>query len=147
MKNNELFLEIKNKIITKNVKNPGLNDTKLAIYNYNTYKEILSKKIEDIEIEEINDNDISNLNDKLEYFFKEYPTYDDEFDEFIKYICLYLHFIAKKPFHPAEVKNNSYCCNLKEKYKNDKNSLCVDCIATSGYVTDFYNYFIEKPKI
>ena len=144
MKSNELFLEIKTKILNKNIKKPRPHDIELAFYNYTNYQEILNKEVEDIEIKEINNNEISDLKEKLDYYFKEYPTYDDEFDEFIKYICLYLHFISKKPFHPAKAINNSYYCNLKEKYEYDKNSLCVDCIAKKTNTMNHFNYFIKN---
>ncbi|MCC7554114.1 MAG: DUF2115 family protein [Methanobacteriaceae archaeon] len=146
MKSDELFLEIKNKISNKEIKKNEKFErnnykSKIASFNYNLYNEILNREIKDISIEEIDNKLLIDLKYSLDYFFNKYPTNNPEFDEFVKYICIYLLFIEKKPFHPVGLeiknkilifkKNSKYYCGLKEKYKEDENSLCKFCVSLS----------------
>ena len=137
MKSNELLEEIKNNLSEIKVKTPDKENLdeinyKISNYNYITYNEIFNKNLE--KIENIDETKLDDLKNKIEDYFKKYPIKDKKFIVFTKYICVYLSFISKKPFHPEGLKfsdnssvfkkNNKYICSLK-----DKNSLCKYCVA------------------
>jgi uncharacterized protein (UPF0305 family) len=144
MKSKELFKEIKNKLANLKIRKPSKLDkndfiSQLSFYNYNLYTEISNKNIEDIEVKEINEIKLDDLKFRIDFYFKKYPTYDNDFEDYVKYITIYLCFFKKKPFHPPGMKTNNkiailefndkYYCNLKKQYENDENSLCKLCIS------------------
>ena len=82
----------------------------------------------------------SDFKKRIDYNLKKWDVNQKDFIEFIKYISLYLFFIAKKPLHPvgtpfeSDIKgvfeeNGVYYCNSKKRYIKEDNSLCLYCVA------------------
>ncbi|WP_409200220.1 DUF2115 family protein [Methanobrevibacter sp. DSM 116169] len=144
MKSNDLFIEIQSKIKNSKVKKPlkydnnNLNGS-ISNFNYDNYLKIKNTSIDEIKIEKIDDNKINDLKNGIDSFFKNYPVDNKDFEDFTKYISLYLTFILKKPLHPLNLKikdevfifekNNKYYCKFKKQYLEDENSVCKYCIA------------------
>ncbi|MDL2246142.1 DUF2115 domain-containing protein [Methanobrevibacter sp. OttesenSCG-928-K11] len=134
MKAKELFIELKVEMSKIKV---SKNTT--SKFNYDNYYEISTSKITEIPNENIDKNILNDLKYRLDYYFKEYPVYDEDFENLIKNNTIYLGLIKKEPFHQQNVKmdgeittfkeNDNYYCRLKKKHIKDKNSLCEYCIA------------------
>ena len=102
IKENMLNYNINN--IKENLKKEDINpiSKQVSIFNLENYEEILSKTIDEEEDFEISDNEINEMKNEIDLFFKGCsPESDDSFKKFIESICIYLSLIAKKPLHPV----------------------------------------------
>lgn len=112
----------------------------MATFNSNNYDEILSKNISKENDFNINDSELKILKEKIDYYFSIYSPNNKIFNEFIKYITIYLKFIVEKPFHPVGMrfsngnyvfkKKDKYYCTGKSKFIKETNSLCKDCVCS-----------------
>ena len=102
IKENMLNYNINN--IKENLKKEDINpiSKQVSIFNLENYEEILSKTIDEEEDFEISDNEINEMKNEIDLFFKGCsPESEDSFKKFIESICIYLSLIAKKPLHPV----------------------------------------------
>ena len=143
MKSSELFQEIKENLLKypphEPKKSDNYKDNLISDYDFNIYNEIIEKEILEID-EKINDDKIDDFKKRIDYNLKKWDVNQKDFIEFIKYISLYLFFIAKKPLHPvgtpfeSDIKgvfeeNGVYYCNSKKRYIKEDNSHCLYCVA------------------
>ncbi len=110
----------------------------MSKYNHDNYFEIMNSSIVGLD-DEVSEVELRDLMDRIDNYFSLYASDDVEFREFIKYISIYLTFIAKKPLHPPGIhfsngttvykKDNNYYCTGKRLFIKDEQSLCKYCIA------------------
>lgn len=146
MKSRELFLSIKqnirqfkSKVITKTSLDHDSINYIMSMYNLENYNNIINSSELDYDDLDINDNDLKDFCDSIDYYFSLFDNIDIEFKQFIKLISLYLVFIANKPLHPPGIefsngarvyeKGGNYYCTGKRLFIDDKQSLCKYCIA------------------
>lgn len=148
MKSSELFLKIKQDIEhyksrvndnNKNIsENPDSIDYIMSKYNQDNFNEIMNLSLDELGDYEIDEKELNDFQNRIDYFFSLYAPDDEDFKEFIKAISLYLTFIAKKPLHPpgTEFSNgkrvyknqNMHYCTVKSEFIKDKLSLCKYCV-------------------
>ncbi len=122
---------LKNKAIDERYNDPIIRE--LARYNSEIYDEIYN--IELSEDFKINDSKIQKLKNDIDLYFSKYNFHDEENQNLIKYISLYLVFIALKPLHPygyskkfnVFLKNNVFYCKGRTNFIKEENSLCKYC--------------------
>jgi len=110
----------------------------MSKYNLETFNEIINSSYPELD-NEINEDELKDLENRIDNYFSLYAPDDEEFREFIKIISLYLIFIAKKPLHPLGIKfsngttlykkDDIFYCTGKEVFIKDELSLCKCCIA------------------
>lgn len=110
----------------------------MSKYNLKTFNEIIYSSYEELH-DEVNEDELKDLENRINNYFSLYSPYDEEFREFIKIISLYLIFIAKKPLHPSGIKfsngttiykkDDIFYCTGKKDFIKDELSLCKYCIA------------------
>lgn len=143
MKSTELFLNLQE--IAINLKGKIKKPLKygddfsvlLSNFNYEKFNKLIDSDVSNIAVCEIDDNLLDKLNESVDFFFKDYS--DKDFISFYKILMFYLRFIEEIPFHPLGTPfennktvfkyDNRYCCSAKEKYYNDKLSMCKICLA------------------
>jgi len=148
MKNSELFWNIKKNmeryrfIVNRTSECLNKNDSSaqcaMSRYNLENFDEILNSNPEELD-DEVDEKELKDLEERIDYYFSLHASDDEEFKEFIKMISEYLIFIAKKPLHPPGIefsdgntvykKGDSYHCTGKRVYIKEKNSICKHCIA------------------
>ena len=111
MKASQLLEELKENMksydidhIKENLKKEDINpiSKQVSIFNLKNYDEILSKTIDDEDDFDIPDNEINDVKNEIDLFFKGCsPESEESFRKFIASICIYLSLIAKKPLHPV----------------------------------------------
>lgn len=142
MKTSELLLKLKKNMekyrpkMQDNRKSDSINQI-MSKYNLENFNEIMNLSPEEYD-EEIDEEKLKDLQDRIDHYFSLYAPDDDDFKEFIKAISIYLTFIAKKPLHPLGIifsngkhvykKDNVYYCTGKSIFIKDKLSLCKYCI-------------------
>lgn len=109
-------------------------------YFIETFNEIKKKSVDEIQDEDIDDEKLNKMLERIEKFRKYYTPDEDKFINLSKIICPYLAFIAKKPLHPTYLtfpgnvkiikKGNTYYCPVKNKQLNEY-SLCEFCVCRS----------------
>ena len=109
-------------------------------YLIETFNEIKKKRADEIEDEEIDEEKLNEMLNRIERFRKYYTPDEDRFINLSKILCPYLAFIAKKPLHPEYLtfpgnvkivkKYGNYYCPVKNKQLNEY-SLCEFCVAKS----------------
>ncbi|NPA61998.1 MAG: DUF2115 domain-containing protein [Methanococci archaeon] len=109
-------------------------------YLIETFHEIKKKKCEDIKDEEIDEEKLKKMLERIERFKKYNTPEEEKFIKLSKILCPYLAFIAKKPLHPTYLtfpgnvrivkKGNTYYCPVKNKQINEY-SLCEFCVCRS----------------
>jgi len=147
MKSSKLFLKIKKDIepykSKVNDKNKNISEDPDSIgfimskYNQDTFNEIMNLSFLELD-DKIDEEELTDFQKRIDYFFKLYASDDEDFREFIKAISIYLTFIAKKPLHPPGIKflngkrvykdKNRYYCTGKNEFMKDKFSLCKYCV-------------------
>lgn len=121
---------LKNKAVDNRYNDPLARE--LARYNSEIYDEIYN--IELSEDFKVNDRKIQELKNDIDFYFSKYNPHDSENQNLIKYISLYLAFIALKPLHPygdsksdVFIKDNIFYCKGRANFIKEKNSLCKYC--------------------
>lgn len=146
MKASKLFLKLKRHMeqykskVKCDSNSLDKNDVQRAMseYNLQNFHEILNLSPEGLDYE-VDEEELRDLENRIDKYFSLHSPDDEEFKEFIKLISIYLTFIAKKPLHPPGIKfsdgttvyqeGNSYYCTGKNLHMKDKNSLCKCCVA------------------
>jgi uncharacterized protein (UPF0305 family) len=110
----------------------------MSKYNLETYYEIINSSYGELD-DEVNEDELKDLKNRIDNYFRLYAPDDEEFREFIKIISLYLIFIAKKPLHPPGIKfsngtmvykkDDIFYCTGKKVFIKVELSLCKYCIA------------------
>ncbi len=110
----------------------------ISEYNLETYNEIINSSYNEFDVE-VNDDELKDLENRIDNYFSLYAPDDEEFREFIKMISLYLIFIAKKPLHPPGIKfsngakvykkDDIFYCTGKKVFIKEELSLCKYCVA------------------
>lgn len=109
----------------------------MSRYNLENFNEILNSSFDKLD-EEVDEEKLKDLQNRIDYYFSMYAPDDEDFKEFIKAVSIYLTFIAKKPLHPPGIifsdgggvykKDNVYYCTGKHIFIKDKLSLCKYCV-------------------
>ncbi len=142
MKTSKLLSKIKECMVKykpkmqNNQKEGSINQI-MSWYNLENFNEIMNASIEGLE-EEIDEKELSDLQNRIDQYFGLYAPDDEDFKEFIKAISVYLTFIAKKPLHPPGIvfsngkkvyrKDGVYYCTGKRIFIKDELSLCKCCV-------------------
>jgi uncharacterized protein (UPF0305 family) len=148
MKSSILFLKLQKRMEQYKSKvkhnDSSFNEENMSIqnimskYNLETYNEIINSSYRELD-DEVNEDELKDLKNRIDNYFRLHAPDDEEFREFIKIISLYLIFIAKKPLHPPDIKfsngsivykkDNNFYCTGKKVFIKDELSLCKYCIA------------------
>ncbi|MGB9979088.1 DUF2115 family protein [Methanobacterium sp.] len=140
MKTSELLLKLKEcmKKYKPKMRDSGdsLNQI-MSRYNLENFNEIVNSSLDKLD-EEVDEEKLKDLQERIDHYFILYAHNDEEFKEFIKAISIYLTFIAKKPLHPPGIvfsngievykKDGIYYCAGKPIFIKDKLSLCKYCV-------------------
>ncbi len=112
MKSSELFLKLQ-KSMEQYKSKVKLNDTFdekdksvqyiMSRYNLENFNEIINSSYKELD-DEVDEEELKDLENRIDEYFSLYAPDDEEFREFIKKISVYLTFIAKKPLHPPWIK-------------------------------------------
>jgi uncharacterized protein (UPF0305 family) len=145
LKNESLVFEESSLIEKLNtINSKSLTDLKaskmelLSKHNLETMLELKHKSpsTEDILID---DEKATNLKSTIDAFMDKHAPGDQEQKIYIRTICVYLTFIAKKPLHPAGFfdpdgkivyKNGQVVCPIKSQEIDKAESLCRFCVAS-----------------
>ena len=113
----------------------------MSNYNLKNFNEILSLSPEGLDYE-INDEELRDLENRIDHYFKLYAPDDEEFKKFTKIISIYLTFIAEKPLHPPGIEFSDgtrvhkegyiYYCTGKKLHLKEDYSLCKYCVARNS---------------
>lgn len=107
-------------------------------YNFQNFHEILNSSLHDFsgEVDEVELHDLENRVDK---YFDLHGPVDEEFNEFVKLISIYLTFLSRKPLHPTGIEFSDgatvyqegeiYYCTAKKLHIDEEYSLCRCCVA------------------
>lgn len=92
---------------------------------------------------EVDEENVKDMETRIDHYFQFHGTGDDEFKEFIKGISIYLSLIAGKPLHPPGIvfsnkttvyeREGVYYCTGKKNFIKDELSLCKYCICHSNH--------------
>ena len=147
MKRSELFLKLQ-KGMEQYKSKVKLNDNFdekdksvqyiMSRYNLENFNDLINSSYEELD-DEVDEEELKDLENRIDEYFTLYSPDDEEFREFIKKISVYITFIAKKPLHPPGIKfsngimlykkGDTYYCTGKSLFIKKKHSLCKYCIA------------------
>ncbi len=162
MKTSELLLRLKQNIKRYKSKvkpNPDCLDENnksvqcaVSKYNFQNFHALLSSSPEGLD-DEIDEEKLRDLENRIDNYFTLHGPYDEEFKEFIKSISIYLTFIASKPLHPPGIKfsygttvyeeSDVYYCTAKKLHIDEEYSLCRCCVARNESISTNLSKFDE----
>lgn len=109
----------------------------IARYNIEIFSELRNRNYVDT-LEEIDHEKLEDFMLRINQYMDENAPNQTDLKEYIRIICTYLTFIAKKPLHPPGMivdgnrkiskKGDNYFCPMKSKYLLEAMSLCKYCV-------------------